>query len=177
MAKTRQQKAAELVSLKEKLAQSKSVAFVHYLGLKVNDAQSLRRSLRAEQCELVVAKKTLIALLAEDLGIDKSTISGFTGDVGIVFGYKDEVSPAKVIAEFAKKQNLVSFHGGVLEGKLVGPDQMKTLASIPSRAELLAKMLGALQSPVSGFVSVLSGNIRGVVQVLNQVKEQKAKAA
>lgn len=173
MAKSRQQKAAELSQLREKLAQSKSVAFVHYLGLKVNDAQELRRSLRAAQCELVVAKKTLIAILAEEAGMQREAIKGFTGDVGIVFSYQDEVSAAKVIAEYAKKQKLVSFHGGILEGNLISESQMNALSKIPSRQELLAKMLGSLNSPLSGLVSVLNGNLRGLVQTLSQVAEKK----
>lgn len=173
MAKTRSQKAAELAQLQEKYAGAKSVAFVHYLGLKVNDAQDLRRALRAAQCELVVAKKTLVAIMAEGAGLDKAAINAFTGDVGVVFSYADEVSAAKVIAEFAKKQNIVSFHGGVLEGKIIDQSQMKALSSIPSREVLLAKLLGSLNSPVSGFVSVLNGNLRGLVQTLSQVAEKK----
>ncbi len=174
MAKTRSQKAAELATLQEKYAKAKSVAFVHYLGLKVNDAQDLRRKLRAENCELVVAKKTLIAIMAENAGLDKAAINSFTGDVGIVFSNNDEVSAAKVIAEYGKKQNLVSFHGGVLEGKIIDAKQMTALSAIPSRQELLAKMLGSLNAPLSGFVTVLNGNIRGLVQTLSQISEKKS---
>ncbi len=176
MAKTRQQKEEELAALREKFSRSRGVAFTHYMGLTVTDLQELRRKLRAEDNELVVAKKNLLGLMVADSELSKEQIQNMSGDVAVVFGYKDEVSPAKVLAEFAQKHPAVEFHGGVLEGKFIDRSQVEALSKLPSRLELLAKMVGAMKSPIGGFVNVLAGNMRGLVQVLSQVKEQKEKA-
>lgn len=177
MAKTRQQKDVELASLREKFSRSKGVAFTRYMGLNVADLQDLRRNLRAEENELVVAKKSLLGIMVADAGLSKEEIQNLPGDVAVVFGYKDEVSPAKIVAEFAKKHPTVEFHGGVLEGKLIDRSQVEALSKLPSRLQLLAQMVGSMKSPITGMVTVLNGNLRGLVQVLGAVKEQKEKVA
>jgi large subunit ribosomal protein L10 len=177
MAKTRQQKEEELQALREKFSRSKGVAFTRYMGLTVADLQDLRRKLRAEENELVVAKKSLLGIMVADGGLSKDEVNNMPGDVAVVFGFKDEVSPAKVVADFAKTHPTVEFHGGVLEGKFIDRSQVEALSKLPSRLELLAQMVGSMKSPLSGLVGVLNGNLRGFVQVLNQVKEQKEKTA
>lgn len=174
MAKTKQQKEQELAALKEKFDNSVGAVFTQTIGLTVAQTQDLRSKLREEDCELVVAKKSLIALMAEDGGLDKDTIANLDGSVAVVFGYSDEVTPAKIVADFAKEHELVELFGGVLEGNMIGKDKVMALSQLPSRQELQAKMVGSLNSPISGFVNVLGGNVRGLVQVLAQIKEQKA---
>lgn len=173
MAKTRQQKEQELAALQEKFDKSKSVVFAQYMGLTVNDLQQLRRDLRAEGSELVASKKSLIALMLDKAGQSKDSVQGMEGAVAAVFGYTDEVAPAKVLATFAKKHEVVGFHGGILEGNYIDAQQVLALSKLPSRTELLAKAVGSMKSPISGFVNVLSGNMRGLVQVLQQIKDQK----
>jgi large subunit ribosomal protein L10 len=177
MAKTRQQKEEELSALREKFSRSKGVAFTRYMGLTVADLQDLRRKLRAEENELVVAKKSLLGIMVSEAGLSKDEVNNMSGDIAVVFGYKDEVAPAKILADFAKTHPVVEFHGGVLEGKFIDRPQVEALSKLPSRLELLAKMVGSMKSPISGMVNVLSGNMRGLVQVLAQVKEQKEKTA
>ncbi|MBI2410307.1 MAG: 50S ribosomal protein L10 [Candidatus Kerfeldbacteria bacterium] len=174
MAKTRQQKEQELTVLSEKLDRSKGVVFARYMGLSVNEVQELRRELRKEENEMVVAKKSLVGLMLEKAGQSKDQTAHMDGAVAVVFGYKDEVSPAKVLATFAKKHELVGFHGGLLEGNYISIEQVTALAKLPSRQELLAKMVGSMKAPISGFANVLGGNLRGLVQVLNQISEKKA---
>jgi large subunit ribosomal protein L10 len=173
MAKSRQQKEQTLSVLSEKMEQSKGVVFAQFMGLSVNQVTQLRDTLRAEENEMVVAKKTLIGLMLEKAGQSKDAVKSMHGGVAVVFGYKDEVSPAKVLAGFAKDHEMVTFHGGILEGKYIDADQVIALSKLPSRQELLAKMVGSMKSPITGFVNVLGGNLRGLVQVLNQIKEQK----
>jgi large subunit ribosomal protein L10 len=89
MAKTRQQKEEELNALREKFSRSKGVAFTRYMGLNVADLQDLRRKLRAEENELVVAKKSLLGIMVSENGLSKDEINNLPGDIAVVFGYKN----------------------------------------------------------------------------------------
>ncbi|MDA1038479.1 MAG: 50S ribosomal protein L10, partial [bacterium] len=91
-----------------------------------------------------------------------------------LFSYDDEISPARVITNFAKNRESITVTAGILEGNLVGMETVTAFASLPSREELLAKLVGSINAPVSGFVNVLAANLRGLVQVLGAIKEQKA---
>jgi len=173
MAKTRVQKEVALEGLNTKIEKSKGVVFAKYMGLTVNEIQELRGKLKEENSEMIVAKKRLIGLMLEKAGYEKDAAKDMDGGVAVVFGYEDEVAPAKVLADFAKEHDLVGFHGGILEGNYIDAATVTELSKLPSKAELLAKLVGSLKSPSTGFVNVLSGNLRGLVQVLNQVREQK----
>jgi len=173
MAKTKQQKELELQALHDKFERSRGAVFASFAGLTVNDAQELREKLREENAEMVVAKKSLMGIMFEKSGLTKDQVLDMEGSVGVVFGYGDEIAPAKIVAEFAKAHDVVSFRGGVLDGEFIGVEKVIALSVLPSKQELLAKMVGSLKSPISGFVNVLGGNMRGLVQVLNQIKEQK----
>ncbi len=177
MAKTKQQKEQELQILHEKFAQSKGAVFANFIGLTVNDTQELRNTLREENSEMVISKKSLLGLMLEKGGIDKEVMKDMDGGIGVVFGYEDAVTPAKIVSEFAKAHQLVTFTGGVLDGEFIGTEQVQALSKLPSKQELLSKMVGSIKSPITGFVNVLSGNSRGLVQVLNQIKEQKESAS
>lgn len=174
MAKSRQQKEQELQALHDKFAESKGVVFAQTMGLDVIAMQELRQKLRDEGSEMVVAKKRLVGLMLDKAGMDKDTVKDMEGGVAVVFGYQDEVAPAKVVAEFAKDNEAVAFHGGILEGEMINVEKVTELSKLPSKQELLAKLVGSLKSPVSGLVNVLNGPQRGLVQVLNQIKESKA---
>jgi large subunit ribosomal protein L10 len=174
MAKSRQQKAKELNALVEKFGESKGVVFAQTMGLDVQASQELREKLREEGSEMVVAKKRLIGLMLEKAGHDKEAVRDMDGGIAVVFGYQDEVAPAKVVAEFAKDNEVVSLRGGILEGDMIDIEKVTELSKLPSKQELLAKLVGSLNSPLSGLVNVLNGPQRGLVQVLNQIKESKA---
>ena len=96
------------------------------------------------------------------------------GSILTSLGYNDEVAAAKLMAEFAKDREDIQIVGGILEGEFVGTDAIKQLATLPSREELLAQLVGSINAPVSGFVNALAGNLRNFVYVLNAVKEAKA---
>lgn len=174
MAKSKQQKQDELQALEEKLAKSKGAVFANYLGLTVTQVQDLREQLREEEAEMIVAKKTLIDLALNNAGLGEDHVQNMEGGVAIFLGYKDEVAPAKVVATFAKDHEVVELRGGILEGQVIDAEKAIALSKLPSKQELLGQMVGSLRSPISGFVNVLGGNMRGLVQVLNQIKESKA---
>lgn len=170
---TKEQKKELVKELSEKIKASKSAVFVDFKGLKVKDATELKKSLRQAGVEYVVVRKTLLDIALEKSGID-ANVKGMEGQIAVSLSREDEVSAAKIIDKFAKTNENVKMVGGVLGTQVMSEQEVKALAKIPSKEELLAKLVGTLNAPVSGFVNVLAGNLRGLVQVLNAVKEQKA---
>jgi len=172
MAKTRQEKEQSLKNLVEDLKSSKSAVFANFQGLKVSESEDLRQKCRDSKIKYVASKKTLLKNALKDLDLDVDTKS-FEGGVAIALGIEDEVTPAKIIADFAKGNELVTIFGGILEGKFMDANKIKELSNLPSKQELLAKVVGTINAPISGFVNVLAGNMRNLVNVLNAVKDTK----
>ncbi|PLX21909.1 50S ribosomal protein L10 [Candidatus Parcubacteria bacterium] len=174
MPKTKEQKQEILQALKDKISRSKSVIFTKFDGLGVKENEELRGELGNENNEYFVAKKTLLDIAFKDSKVDGLDVKSFDGRVAAVFGYDDEVSPAKVVDKFiSSHEGKVEFVGGILENKFMGPDSVKQLAGLPSKQELYAKIVGSINAPVSGFVNVLAGNLRGLVTVLKAFEEKK----
>jgi large subunit ribosomal protein L10 len=175
MAITKQKKEEIIRDLEDKFSRHTAAVFVDYSGLNVKSMENVRGELRKEGIDIKVAKKTLLDLVMKKLNISID-IKVLSGQVAVVLGYGDEVAPAKIISKFAKELENLKVLGGIFSaegGKVfVGPDKVATLASIPSREELLAKMVGSMQAPVSGLVNVMVGNIRGLVQVLNGLSQK-----
>lgn len=176
MAKSKQQKEEILKNLEDKISKSKSIVFAGFNALGVADNDELRAKLREENSEYYVVKKTLLERAFKSSKIEGLDPRTFEGKVATIFSYEDEVAPAKVLGEFkkdkAKKDKLV-FLGGVLEGKLLSQTEVRALALIPGKQELYASVVGSLNAPVSGFVNVLAGNLRGLVCVLKAIEETK----
>jgi large subunit ribosomal protein L10 len=174
MAKTRAQKEEAVNLLTEKLQNAKSAAFSSARGLTVVQMEDLRKQCRAEEIEFVSVKKTLLKLALSNMGIEKDDFSAFDGIVAVAISATDEVAPARVLKTFGKDHEALKMHDGVLEGAYADEVAVKALADLPGRDELRAKFVGALQGPIYGFNNVLAANLRGFVQVLDQVREQKA---
>jgi large subunit ribosomal protein L10 len=171
---TRNQKHELVSELTEKIKAAKSAVFVDFKGLKVKDVTILKRSLRASDVQYVVVRKTLIDIALKNAGIEGADIAGMEGQIALSLSNADEVSAAKIIDEFAKTNENVKVLGGSLGNQLMDAAQVKALAKIPSKQQLLGQLVGTLNAPVSGFVNVLAGNLRGLVGALNAIKEQKA---
>jgi large subunit ribosomal protein L10 len=172
MPKTKEQKKEDLKNLEDKFNRIKSAVFVNFSGLNVKDTTSLRSSLRKEGIDYDVAKKTLLKIAMEKTGYEGVNPKQFEGNVAAVFGYDDEVAPAKILSQFKGQHEALKILGGVLEKRYIDSAKVGELANIPSKQELLAKLVGSLNSPVSGFVNVLAGNLRGFVQVLKAMSEK-----
>ena len=95
------------------------------------------------------------------------------GNIALIIGFEDEVAPAKIAAKFAQNHESLKMLGGIMENKFIDLNQVIALSKIPSKAELLAQMVSSLNSPVFGFVNVLAANLRGLLNVLNGLKEHK----
>lgn len=176
MAKKRSQKQAILKDLAQKIKTAKSIIFAQFSGLGVKDNEDIRRKLKAENSEYMVAKKTLLNIALKENKIENINTREMEGQIAVLFGYDDEVAPAKVIDNFKKKKekaDKINFLGGILEGRFINNNEAAALAKIPSRPELYAKLVGSINAPVSGFVNALAGNLRNLVYVLNAIKEKK----
>lgn len=174
MPKTRQQKETAVQSLVEGIKKAKSVIFANFQGLTVVESEELRKKCYKEGIDVVAAKKTLIQRALEEAGLGAIQTRTFEGGVATFLGNNDEISPAKIVSTFAKSHGIVTIFGGIFEGKFIDQNAVRNLANLPSKDELLAKMVGSLNAPVSGFVHVLAGNLRNLVGVLNNIKNAKA---
>lgn len=172
MAKTRSQKEQDLAELTDRLKGAKSVVLSEYRGTTVKDIDKFRRALRAEGVESKVYKIPLIKKAFDANGIESSAIMDYKVPVILSVSTEDEVAPARVIKNFAKDVKTVSILSGVLDGQYASKEQMMALADLPSKDELRAKLVGTINAPVSGFVNVLAGNIRGLINVLNAVAQK-----
>jgi len=175
MPKTREQKTEILSELADKVSRAKSIVFTKFEKLNVSENEDLRRRLKAEGSEYCVAKKTLLGMTLKK-SHPEIEVNGLDGKVAAIFGFKDEVAPAKVVDEFKKglEEEKIFFLGGILENKFISKEEVESLAKLPSKQELYAKLVGSLNAPVSGFVNVLAGNLRGLVVALKAIGEKKA---
>ena len=174
MPKSKIQKAEILRDLDEKIKKSKSIVFASFDGLEVKDNEELRNNLKKEKGEYYVSKKTLLDLAFKNNKVNDLDIKNLPGKIATVFAYEDEVSPAKVVLNFKKKhEGKIEFIGGILDGKVINKEDVEKIATLPGKQELYAKLVGSLNSPVSGFVNVLSGNLRSLVTVLKAISDKK----
>lgn len=159
--------------IKEKIKDAKSVVFVKFSGLSVAEDTELRNEFRKNNVEYKVYKNTLIRYALHDLGITDFD-DDLNGPTSVAFG-TDETGAAKVVMEAAKKyEDKVTVKSAYVEGGKVDVNGVKALAAMPSREELIAKMLGSMQAPISNFVGVLSAMPRSLVIALNAIAEKKA---
>lgn len=175
MPKNKEQKGEILRTLKRKVGESKSIVFAKYDALTVKENEELRKQLKAENNEYLVAKKTLIDIALKENNIEGVDAKKLEGKVAIVFSFSDEVASAKIIDGFRKThEGKIDFVGGVLENRFLSAAEVNSLAKLPSKHELYGRLVGTLNAPISGFVNVMAGNLRGLVTVLKAIEEKKA---
>jgi large subunit ribosomal protein L10 len=174
MAVTKAQKDEVLKQLEENFAKAKAVYFAQNKGLQVKKVTDLRKKLYKEGVELVVAKKTLMKLAAKKNNLPELSDEVMDGPIAAAFGFQDMISPAKVLYDFSKENENLQLLGAIVEGKLLNKAEAKQLATLPSRTELLAKLVGSMKSPISGFHGVLAGTLRKFVYGLKAVHDKKA---
>lgn len=172
MPKTRAQKQEIITKIADDFRAMKAAVFTSIGGYTMEDADSLRAKGKEQGVKSFVAKKTLLERALKEAGFDVN-IDGLEGSILTSVGFNDEVSAAKLMADFGKKREAIQLVGGILEGKLMDAKAVKTLATLPSKQQLLGQLVGTLNAPVSGFVNVLAGNLRGLVTVLGAIKDKK----
>ena len=176
MIRTKAEKQEMVSGLARKLRAAPTVYVTDFTGLDVARLTDLRRRLRKAGVEYVVVKNTLaLRALAE------AQVAGLNDHLGgptaLVLGGADPVAPAKVLTDFAKEFEKPAVRAGLVEGRAITPDQVKQLASLPSKPELLAQLGGALQGPMAGFAGALNGLLYMMVGALGALHTQRAGAA
>ncbi|MFL2490103.1 MAG: 50S ribosomal protein L10 [Candidatus Neomarinimicrobiota bacterium] len=158
--------------LSVKLDKAKAIYFTDYLGLDVVSVTKLRKNFVEKDVEFTVAKNTLIKLAAKEVGI--SGVDEFLeGPTAIAFGYEDPTSPARVIKEFLKDFDKPSVKGMIFDGEIFTSDQFDKIANLPSKEQLLSKLVGMFNSPMSKLSSTLNGSVSGLLGRLTQLNSKK----
>ena len=174
-------KQAVVAEIKTWLESAKSVVITSYKGLNVATDTQMRRELREAGVQYKVVKNTMLRLAAKDLGIE-GLDSHLEGTTAIAFSTADAVAPAKILVDFMKKNKLedpgiLTIKAGILDKKVLSDKEVKALASLPSKEELIAKLLGSMNAPLSNTVGLLSAIIRNAVGVIDALREKKEKEA
>lgn len=172
MAISRAQKEATVASLSEDLKNAKGVVFTQYRGLTVKQLDKIRKTLRAENVKFQVVKVTLLKRILNALGIKAENFK-YSGPVALALSRIEETAPARLLKAMSKDNPQLIFDGGIFNNELVDSAVVMRLASLPSKPQLLSQLLSVLQGPQRGLVTVLSGNTRNLLNVLNAIKEKK----
>ncbi len=168
MALTKNEKQAVVTEVSELLADSKLTVVAKYEGTPVKALQGLRRDAKDGGTRVKVVKNRLViqALKATD-GFKDTETEALQGMLLYAFNAQDEVAPAQVLHAFAKTNPNLEFVGAITdEGQFIPADDVKVLASLPSKDQLRSMLVGTIAAPLSGFVNVMAGNVRGVLNVL-----------
>jgi large subunit ribosomal protein L10 len=169
----RTEKQAQIDDLGTHFDRSSFSIVAEYKGLTVADVTRLRDELRKVDGGFRVVKNTLARRAVADRPA-APLASHFKGPVGVVFAYGDPAAAAKVVQGFAKDAQNFAITAGVFEGALLSAGQVAEIAELPSREQLLARVVGAMNSPINGLVTVLSGTMRNLVYALSAVAAKKA---
>lgn len=152
MRKALEVKSLVVSEIVEKLNNSSSAVVVDYKGLTVAEVTELRKVMREAGVDYKVYKNTLVRRAAQEVGIEQFNDELLVGTNAIAFGYDDPVDPARILKKFIETHPKMQLKMGIVEGEFYDEAKIMELANIPSREELIAKLLGSLKAPVSNFV-------------------------
>lgn len=190
MSKTKETKKKIVEDLREKIEKAKTITFVNYQNLETKKLNEIRKELNKENIDFQIIKNSLFKISSQKLVSDnsirqnKDEVSGLTkeevekdnissflkGPLACAFSYEDEVLGNKILLEFSKKNKDLKILNCFLDSHFLGLEKTLELANLPSRNELLQKLVMTIQNPLSELVNVLQGNLRKLVSVLGQIK-------
>ena len=170
--KNREQKAAAISEFTEGIGSATNAFVLDFKGITVPQVTELRKQVRESGSEYVVIKNTLALIALKDSPIINMK-EQFTGPTAIAFNASDAVVLAKALTKFAKDVPAVQFKGALLNGQVVPASEIQNIANLPSREELLSKLLYLMQHPIRGLAVVLNGTMRNFAVVLDQIAKQK----
>jgi len=159
--------------IKESIANAKVAIVSDYRGLSVADITNLRRRLQKESGDYAIVKNTLAKIAIKETPFE-GLEQFLNGPSALVLGFGDEVSPAKIVLQYlkeAKKTNEIK--GGVLDGKVITAEEVKMISNLPSKEELIARIMGGLNSPAQGIANAVNGVARKLVYAMEEVRKQK----
>ena len=166
-------KSEKINEIKAKAEKAQVAVLTEYKGYSVEEITNLRRALQKDGGDYMVTKNTLakIALKGTDFEVLAESL---TGPIAIAFGYEDQVSPAKAVSKFIKDTKKGAILGGALDGKLLDAKEVEALAKLPSKEELIAKLLGSINSPASGIVGSINAVMASLTRAVAAVRDKKA---
>ncbi|MEK7510450.1 MAG: 50S ribosomal protein L10 [Patescibacteria group bacterium] len=167
MAKTKTQKQEILKRIGEHITSYTALTFVDFKGLKVKEIGELRKQLKQNKAKLMVTKKTLLSKALKEKGMDID-VNGLEGQMAVIFAFGEPIPSMKTIATFAKAHEHLKILGGYFEDTLQTLQDIIAMARLPSKEELRAMLGGTIKAPLSGFLNVLEGNMKGLISVLAQ---------
>lgn len=164
-----------VADLVERFKRAEGYYLVDFTGMSVDDAISFRRALKSKGVEYKVAKNTLIKRALEEAGIAGVVPDEkFFAPTGVVFGFDDPVVPAKIIKETFDKNDRPTLKAAVIEGVFYDGSQLKQVAALLSKPEVMAAILGSLEAPISGVVGSINAVMRDVASLIEEVAKKKA---
>jgi large subunit ribosomal protein L10 len=169
----RHEKIAEVEAISEKLKSAQSLILADFTGLSVEKMTAFRALCRSKGVECRVVKNRLAKIAAANSDLE-SMQDYLRGPTALILGPESQVEPAKVVVEFAKENEAMQVKGGFVDGNYLEPQQVVALSKVPSREELLAKMMGSMRSPMTGFVTTVHGVPAALARVFDAVAKQKA---
>jgi large subunit ribosomal protein L10 len=172
LALTKEKKEARVTDIHDKFTKSSVIIMLDYTGLKVSESTEFRKKLRDVNASLKAGKNTLFKLAAADTHAEPLT-DYFVGQKALVMGFEDTVAPAKVTMDFLKNKENINVVGGVLSGKFIDEASVKALAALPSREELMAKLLSVFIAVPTSMVQVLAGVPRKLLYALKAIEQKK----
>ena len=173
-----EQKTETVNDLSQRMASAKSIVLADFPGLDVASVTQLRRSLRGASVDYRVVKNRLAKLAASDAGLS-SLEEFFNGPTAMAFALDDPLEPVRVLQKFVDTGGSLAIKSGFMDGQVLSPEQVKDLASLPSKDELVGKLIGAGQAPMYGLVGVFNSllrNLAGVVSAIEEAKRQGSDA-
>jgi len=169
----RKQKKELVENIAQKIGESLSIVICDYKGLKVSEIRELRRQLKSQGANFKVIKKNLLQL-ALKRAEKELQVKNLEGQIALIYGGQDEIFLPKTAYQFSLKHEQLKILKGLFGGDDLAAEELVELAKLPGREELLARLVGSIGAPINGFVRVLKGNLRGLVCVLNSIKEAKS---
>ncbi|HCB11595.1 MAG TPA: 50S ribosomal protein L10 [Cyanobacteria bacterium UBA11991] len=165
-------KSEKIDEIKSKIEKAQVAVITDYKGLSVEEITNLRRAIQQDGGDYMVTKNTLAKIAIK--GTPYEVLADkLTGPVALAFGFKDPVTPAKAVKTFIDKVKKGEILGAVLDGKLLSVEETKELAALPSKEELIAKLLGSLNSPASGIVGSINAVMAQLTRAMAAVRDQK----
>lgn len=172
MPKTREQKEQIVKDLEQDITGHKAMVFIDFSNIDSSELFNLRQKLKDSGCSLKVIKKTLLEKTLENMKMKEllEKIKGIKSQLALVFGFEDEILPSKICYEVSKTNENLEILGGYMDNEYLEQTKVLELAKLPSKTELLGRLVATLNNPVSNFVNVLENNIKGLFNVLKAIK-------
>lgn len=174
VSENKQKKQVVVSELSEKVQKSKGLVFTNYQGLTHQQIEGFKKNLRTLEAEYVVTKNTLMLRSLADQEMSDEDKKHFEQPTATLFMYADPVEPLKQLTKIIKELKLPLVKFGIIDGKVIGSDQVGKLATLPPMDVLRAQLLGQMKGPISGLHRALNWNLQNLVLTLNAIKDKKS---